>query len=294
MLTPNFFPGMVVVGIPNTDRGRDLDVGEGEDTGSANFRLFVEKELLPYLAETYRASGYKILMGHSLAGLFTLHTALDQPQLFDAYIATSPSLAYAAGQATIRNDLEKLENDSLSGRYLYFCAGGEERGELLQQLEVLDEEFARRKPSGFSWSKDVFDQEGHFPTKGFYQGMRRVFADWAPPTQWFSSGTLEELQKHYQLLGARYAMPVKPPSDLIWSLRRRLERTGEVDKHLAATVYHVEQYPANTARYVVLAEIYLARSEKEKAISTLETGLALNPGAEDIRAKLVELKSTDK
>jgi len=247
MLAPNYFPSMVVVGIPNTDRGRDLDVGEGEDTGSASFRLFVEKELLPYLAETYRASGYRTLMGHSLAGLFTLHMALDQPQLFDAYIATSPSLAYEAGQATIRDDLEKLDNDSLSGRYLYFCAGGEEGEELLLQVKALDREFTKRELVGFSWASDVFDQEGHFPTKGFYQGMRRIFAGWAPPREWFFTGTLEELQKHYQLLGARYDMSVKPPSDMIWSLRSRLERMEMVDEHLAATDYHVEQYPANTA-----------------------------------------------
>jgi hypothetical protein len=62
---------------------------------------------------------------------------------------------------------------------------------------------------------------------------------------------------------------------------------------LTATVYHVGQYPTNTARYVVLADIYLAWSEKYKAISTLEKGLEINPGAQNIKAKLTELKSID-
>lgn len=289
-LTPTFFPEMVVVGLPNTDRSRDLNVMDGEASGAANFRLFLEKELLPHLASSYRATGYRILMGHSLAGLFTLHTALGQPRMFSAYIATSPSMASEPGQITINKDLESLNSDSLFGRYLYFCAGSEEGGELHKQVEMLDRALASRDFDGFSWDSDVFDGEGHFPNKGFYQGMRQIFADWAPPTEWFFTGTLEELQEHYQRLGARYGMTVKPPSDIVWSLRSRLERMEKADEHLAATAYHVQQYPKNTARWLVLADIYAARSDRDIAVSTLEEGLEANPGAEDIKARLAELQ----
>jgi tetratricopeptide (TPR) repeat protein len=92
------------------------------------------------------------------------------------------------------------------------------------------------------------------------------------------------------LIGVKYGKTVKPPSDIIWSLRRRLERANKKDEHLAATEYHVEQYPENTARYVELADLYLARSEKENAVSILKKGLAINPGAEDIESKLTDLQ----
>ncbi len=45
VLTPNFFPEMVVVGLPNTDRNRDLNVMDGEQTGAANFLAFIENKL---------------------------------------------------------------------------------------------------------------------------------------------------------------------------------------------------------------------------------------------------------
>ncbi|MEM7535498.1 MAG: hypothetical protein AAF639_25200 [Chloroflexota bacterium] len=34
---------------------------------------------------------YRILIGHSFGGLLTLHTLLDVPEMFQAYIAIDPS-----------------------------------------------------------------------------------------------------------------------------------------------------------------------------------------------------------
>ena len=63
-------PRMVVVGIPNTDRTRDLtpthvDVMFGDSAfartsgGGAKFMDFVEKELIPYVESKYPVTGYR-------------------------------------------------------------------------------------------------------------------------------------------------------------------------------------------------------------------------------------------
>jgi predicted alpha/beta superfamily hydrolase len=87
-------PPMIVVGIPNTNRTRDLTptASEGNTDGLKNtgggekFISFLEKELMPYIESSYPTAPYKILMGHSLGGLMVLHTLTHHKDLFNAYI----------------------------------------------------------------------------------------------------------------------------------------------------------------------------------------------------------------
>jgi len=92
-------PDLIIVAIQNTKRPRDMTpshMAEGPYSsgsgGAAPFRSFIESELMPAVDKRFRTSGERILVGHSLAGLFVLDTFLEKPDLFDAYIASDPSL----------------------------------------------------------------------------------------------------------------------------------------------------------------------------------------------------------
>jgi uncharacterized protein len=60
--------------------------------GSAQFRRFIAEEIKPWTDGRYRTSGHDAVIGESLAGLFVVETLFEQPDLFDDYIAVSPSL----------------------------------------------------------------------------------------------------------------------------------------------------------------------------------------------------------
>lgn len=92
---------MIVVGIENTERRRDMtgptEVEEDRRIaprvgGSAAFRRFIADELVPEVRRRYRVTGEMAIIGESLAGLFIVETFFLQPDLFDTYIALSPSL----------------------------------------------------------------------------------------------------------------------------------------------------------------------------------------------------------
>ncbi len=94
-------PPIILVGIENTDRGRDL-TGYSESEydaqfcpltdGAKNFRDFITQELVPEINNKYRTSNKKGIIGESLAGLFVMETFMLHPGLFDFYIAFDPSL----------------------------------------------------------------------------------------------------------------------------------------------------------------------------------------------------------
>ncbi|MES2904504.1 MAG: alpha/beta hydrolase-fold protein [Pseudomonadota bacterium] len=60
--------------------------------GSATFREFIRREVKPWIESRFRTSGHDAVMGESLAGLFVIETLFKEPDLFDDYIAVSPSM----------------------------------------------------------------------------------------------------------------------------------------------------------------------------------------------------------
>jgi predicted alpha/beta superfamily hydrolase len=91
----------LLVGIENTERRHDM-TGPTENPedkkiaprvgGSATFRSFIAKELMPEVARRYGTSGETAIVGESAAGLFIVETLFLEPTLFDTYIAVDPSL----------------------------------------------------------------------------------------------------------------------------------------------------------------------------------------------------------
>ena len=94
-------PPIILVGVENTKRGRDLtgpsEVKEDAQycpltDGAKNFRNFFTEELFPEINKRYRTTKEKGIIGESLAGLFVMETFLLKPETFDFYIAVDPSL----------------------------------------------------------------------------------------------------------------------------------------------------------------------------------------------------------
>lgn len=94
-------PPLIVVGIRNTDRTRDLTPAARAGFtvppelttagGAERFFSFLSHELLPQLSRTYRVAPMRVLIGHSLGGLFSLFTLARQPDLFTGYVVMEPS-----------------------------------------------------------------------------------------------------------------------------------------------------------------------------------------------------------
>ena len=97
---------VMVVGIPNTERRRDLtgptrvasDSAIAPHVGkSAQFRQFIRDELIPDISRRYRVTGERTIIGESLAGLFIVETFLDDHALFTHYVAFDPSVWWNGG-----------------------------------------------------------------------------------------------------------------------------------------------------------------------------------------------------
>lgn len=92
---------VILVGIENIQRRKDLtpttEIEEDKKVapvvgGAPIFRSFIKNELFPEIEKKYRTNKKKAIIGESLAGLFITEIFLEEPTMFDSYIAIDPSL----------------------------------------------------------------------------------------------------------------------------------------------------------------------------------------------------------
>ncbi|NUO75035.1 MAG: alpha/beta hydrolase [Lysobacter sp.] len=151
---------VLVVGIENTQRRRDMTgpTSFAEDRkiapevgGSARFRAFIADELMPTIRKRYRVSDEAGIIGESLAGLFVVETFFERPQLFDVYIAMSPSLWWNQDALVLGAD-RRLQAGGFEGRTLLLSSANEDN--IAPQTARLGDALRTVAPKGLAWRYD--------------------------------------------------------------------------------------------------------------------------------------------
>ena len=101
-------PRTIVVGVRNTHRSRDMTPAVtpgfepppevGASGGADAFLGFLADELVPQLERRYRTAPMRVLVGHSLSGLFVLHALARRPGLFTGYVVMEPAIWWNDGK----------------------------------------------------------------------------------------------------------------------------------------------------------------------------------------------------
>lgn len=148
---------VLVVGVPNTERRRDLTgptrvhadsaiaprVG-----GSAAFRDFLRAELLPAVERRYRTTAERAIVGESLAGLFVVETFLVEPALFTHYVAFDPSVWWNGG-ALVDSAAARLTATGYAGRTLALASSRDDINGRTARLAAVLQATA---PRGLVWT----------------------------------------------------------------------------------------------------------------------------------------------
>lgn len=171
-------PPFIIVGVANTQRNRDLmpkAIGGRPGSGGADeFCQFLDKELIPYIRHKYRTNYYNILYGGSTAGLFTIYALLENPETFNAYIASSPMIGYCMELMTAKTS-HFLEADRYKGKILYMNYGKKDLDRVRLFLPRYYRILERKAPGSLRMSLKYLETEGHVPFGSLYDGLRFVF-----------------------------------------------------------------------------------------------------------------------
>lgn len=117
--------------------------------GSATFRDFIRDDLKPWIEDRYRTSGRDAIMGESLGGLFIVETLMEEPELFDDFIAVNPSLWWE--NMTYGVDADTRLPAKLDGKRLYLTSA-EEGYRHEAGIEALVETLETKSSTGLLWT----------------------------------------------------------------------------------------------------------------------------------------------
>lgn len=292
-------PPMIVVGIGNTERNRDLTPHTDVEIekrfhpingGADAFLEFIHGELIPYVDTHYRTRPYKVLVGHSLGGLFAIYTLASSPRLFNAYIAIDPTLSWNDDAAvkkleTVFKDTEKLSSD------LYITAtdeGGPALGADYKLCGILNQ----RTPREFRWTFKQMPGETHtsIPHQSIYSALDHIFDGWhlANPLKLYDEGGLAAIHRHFAEGGRRYGYDRKTPAFTVSLVVAALIAQDRLEEAALVLQHDPKTYPAPWNQLDALARAYAQRGDNKQAIHYYKLSLKVNPNNEWARKKLKE------
>jgi len=280
---------MIVVGIPNVNRNRDLSPsviqGTSNPGGGDIFLTFFEDELIPYIGKTYRTSNYRVFFGHSLGGMFANYTILTRPELFNAFIAASPYLMYD-NKYVIKVAESKLENLSNFNRQLFITLGNEpDYLESLNKFTSLLED----NTTTLRWDYLIFNDEDHgsIPVISLLKGLKYIFSDFQLSMETTTRG-LEAILEHYSAVKSKYDYTVDVSEATFNIIGYRLVQNGEIEKAIEVFEYNVKLNPESANVYDSLAEALENNGRKKEAAENYEKAVKIGKEINDPNLAIFE------
>jgi predicted alpha/beta superfamily hydrolase len=284
--------------VPHGDRMSELTYSPSNEEngnwptsgGADSFHRFLAEELIPTIDESYRTQPFRMLVGHSLGGLFAVESLTRHPGPFQTTIAISPSLYW--------NQFEWLENASAlfdgvsEWRHFLFISGelkGEEETRRLADFKSLADTQA---PDGFEYRYSFYPQESHASVAipALYQTLKQLFEGWPPEGEAWALGP-DSVQAHFQGLTDRFGFPVPIPEEyLIGHALHGLQRHDAPDEAILLLELCLSLYPGSADTHAALGQAYESKGDRDEAVGQYRRALELDPEHEVALVRLQNLR----
>ena len=285
----NRIPEMIVVAIPNTNRNRDMTPGPG----AATFQRVLAEELIPWVERTFRTAPERVLVGHSLSASFAVHTLLNRPELFDAYVVASAPVWRYDGLA---EDMTRgFPRAAKSGAAVYLSVGQHENEQLRAGLQrFADSLRSAGAASGPVWSFADLPDEDHSstPQRSLHDALETRYAEYRFPffenlPELDRAGGLQGLEAHYRRVAARFGYDSPPPEARLMAVARIYLTEARHDEVMRLAKTYAVPYPAMAERLVNQTGYdLLTRGDVARAVQTFKDNAAAFPGSPNVHDSL--------
>jgi uncharacterized protein len=297
----NRIPELIIVGITNTDRTRDLTPTHVESVvqngqtltfptsgGADRFLSFIAAELVPHIEKNYRTLPFRAFAGHSFGGLFALHAFFQRPDLFQGIIAASPAVIWD-NHYPVRRASELLRSGRALNNTLVISEGSEGE-EFDREFRALEAVLKQLSPKGLTFEAHQFVDEDHgsavMPTH--YAGLRKVFAPWRFNVDGDVSTLHARAKSHYERLSKLVGRPTPIPEATGNVIAYRLMQGGRLDEAIEAFKANVAAYPRSPNVYDSLGEAYERRGDLHRARQNYARAVELGRQLSDANTAIFE------
>jgi len=308
------YPEMIIVGIPNTDRTRDLtpthiisdppmmDSNSSKTSGGGeNFVAFIEKELMPHIDSVYPTAPYRTLIGHSFGGLTVMNVLINHTKLFNAYIAIDPSMWYDKQRFLAATEKKLTEKKYDSTRLYVGIANTMPGGMTLEKMKKdttsdtrhirsifeLDKFLKANPQNGLRYASRYYsdDNHGSVPLASEYDGLRFIFdyyrfnltgKDFSDS----SNALAAKFKKHYETVSKEMGYKVSPPELFINALGYDAMSKKYYARSTTLFEMNIANYPNSGNVYDSYGDLLAAKKDTINAIANYKKALAIHDNAE--------------
>ncbi|MGN6601545.1 MAG: alpha/beta hydrolase-fold protein [Ginsengibacter sp.] len=316
-------PEMIVVGIPNTDRTRDLtpthvdaappflDSNASKTSGGGEkFISFIEKELMSHIDSLYPTEPYKILIGHSFGGLTVINTLINHPDMFNAYIAIDPSMWWDQ-RKLLKQSKSVLANHNYKGKALFLAIANTMSPGMntttvkkdtsavtahIRSILELNKYLKYYKKDGLNYKSKYYkdDNHGSVPLIAEYDVLHFIFSYYPLQLSFddfmnMNASTVEKIKKHYEDISAHFGFKVPVPESFANQLAYQALGMKRFAAAKALFEMNIENYPQSFNAFDSMGDYYAATGDKAKAIDNYKKALSLKEFPET-RKKLEDLE----
>ncbi len=300
-------PHMIVVGILNTDRTRDLTPTKGEPNhpyisdvmlensgGGDNFMKFMEEELFTLIETNYPTAPYRMFIGHSLGGLTTMNAIVHYTDLFNSYVSIDPSMWWSS-QSLLNEIKGDLSKDKFAGKTLYLgIANTMDNGttiemakadtsfesEHIRSIIATDEFFKDHPENSLEYYSKYYpnDSHGSVPMITEYDAFRAIFDYYkldfeaVDPTD-ENNDLLQMSIAHFQQVSGEMGYEVLPDEWFINGLGYQFMGEEKFEQAESAFKYNVKNYPKSGNVYDSMGDYYNAVGDSKNAIQSYQSAL---------------------
>lgn len=229
-------PEMIIVGVPHSgdayvEYTPYQEHNQSQRRSAADeLQMFLKAELIPFIDKQYRTRPSRMLVGHSLAGLFTMDVFLNDPKMFNAYIALSPS--YHHGVEILKAADRSMQKLRLQDYPVFYSnIGGDEYYKIADKYQEMQSIFQNRAPQELRWMMKVADNNSHrvMPMLGLYDGLVSIFEGYNLSMPQFRRQQYDGVINHYQKLSGEIGYVLQPTRGDIESLRNYFSEPERID-----------------------------------------------------------------
>jgi uncharacterized protein len=312
------FPQMIVVGIPNTDRTRDLTPTHVSSSammdsaslsvtgGGEKFISFIETELIPHIDSLYSTAPYRILIGHSLGGLMSLFALVNHTRLFNAYIAIDPTTTWD-DQFLVRQIHEAATRKTFADRSLFMGMANSMNigvdtsfiGPFMRCNAGLRDFLDQHPESMLTFNSTYYPQYDHqsVPVPAEYDGLRAIFKFYNynfPYGAFFTTGYHSDtlLINHYRDISRIMGYTVSPPEDFLNGIAHQLMSMNLLERAEYFFQKNIDGHPESFNAYDSMGDLYAKKGDKKKASEYYARSLSIHKTPET-QQKLEKLKTSN-
>ena len=318
-------PQMILVGIPNTDRIRDLTPSHDSTSperdslfnssgGGEIFTSFIEKELIPYVDSLYPTAPYRVFIGHSFGGLLVVNTLINHTNLFNAYVAIDASIWWD-NKKLLKQAKTVLAKQDFEGTSFFLAISNLGKPDLdfseimkdtaesnlfREQIDLISYSNATKQNKlTFDWRFYKDDDHGSVPLIAEYDALRFIFNFYKPkitynqimnPTYNVDSS----INAYSNYLSKLMGYHVSPPESFINSLGYTFLGAKQYDKAVNCFKLNIENYPTSANVYDSMGELLLNKGDTIGAIENYEKSLIIYPKNENAKNIIKKIKEKSK